>query len=112
MQVPHLPVSRCGWSLRAGSARCHRWQAQSPEKNALFLLAVKLCGRLELRLGGLKGLTLAFDRAEETRFIAFVAGRAGLLHLDEQTVAVAVEGDILDGLRIAAFLALHPEFLA
>jgi len=41
-----------------------------------------------------------------------VARRAGLIDLDEQHVAVAIERDIPDGLRVAAFLALHPEFPA
>ena len=41
-----------------------------------------------------------------------MARHAGLLDLDEQHIAVAIERDVLDGLRVAAFLALHPEFLA
>ena len=41
-----------------------------------------------------------------------MAGRANLLDLDEQGVAVAIERDVFDGLGVAAFLAFHPEFLA
>ena len=74
-----------------------------------FLL-IHLPRRLQLRLGDFE--TAVFDRAEKTRLITFVARRAGLLDLDEQHVAVAIERDVLDGLRVAAFLALHPEFLA
>lgn len=65
---------------------------------------------MQLRLGDFEAAV--FDRAEKARLIAFVARRAGLLDLDEQHVAVAIERDVLDGLRVTAFLALHPEFLA
>jgi hypothetical protein len=63
---------------------------------------------LQLRLGDFE--TAIFDRAEKARLITFVARRAGLLDLDEQHVAVAIKRDILDGLRVAAFFAFHPEF--
>src|ERR1043165_2874898 len=75
-----------------------------------FLL-IHLLRRLQQRLGDLERLALALDRAEKARLITLVARRAVLLHLDEQAVAIAVERDVLDGLRVAAFLALHPEFL-
>src|ERR1035437_2312815 len=73
-------------------------------------LFIHLLRREQLRLGGLE--RLALDGAEKTGFVTFVARRAGLLNLNEQHVAVAIERDVLDGLRVAAFLALHPEFLA
>ena len=41
-----------------------------------------------------------------------VAGRADLLDLDQQRVAVAIKRDVFHGLRVAAGLALHPELLA
>ena len=41
-----------------------------------------------------------------------MARRAGLFHLDQQRVAVAIEGEVLDHLDMAAGFALHPEFLA
>ena len=78
----------------------------------LFLLPVQFFRRLELRLGDLERFPLAFDRPEETRFISFVAGGAILFDLNEQTIAVAIERDLLDGLGIPAFFALHPKFLA
>ena len=73
----------------------------------LFINFLRL---LQLRLGDFE--TAIFDRAEKARLVTFVARRAGLLDLDEQHVAVAIERDVLDGLRVAAFLALHPVFLA
>jgi len=76
----------------------------------LTFLFVNLFRRLQLRLGDFEAAI--FDRAEKARLITFVARRAGLLDLDEQHVAVAIERDVLDGLRVAALLALHPEFLA
>src|SRR5882672_2574216 len=75
-----------------------------------FFLFINLLRRLQLRLGDFE--SAIFDRAEKARLIAFVARRAGLPDLDEQHVAVAIERDVLDGLRVAAFLAFHPEFLA
>ena len=65
---------------------------------------------MQLRLGDFE--TAIFDRAEKARLITFVACRAGLFDLDEQHVAVAIERDVLDGLRVAAFFAFHPEFPA
>ena len=82
-----------------------------PSFHSLFP-SVKFLRRLELGFGGLERLALAFDGAEEAGFVTLVAGGAVLLDLDEQHVAVAVEGDVFHGLRVAAFLALHPKFLA
>jgi hypothetical protein len=65
---------------------------------------------LQLRLGDFE--PAIFDRTEKARLVTFVARRAGLLNLNEQHIAVAIERDVLDGLRVAAFLALHPVFLA
>src|SRR6202012_4907752 len=56
-------------------------------------------------------LALALDRPEEARLVTLVTRRAVLLHLDQQAVAVAIERDVLYRLRVAAFLALHPELL-
>ena len=55
---------------------------------------------------------LALDRPEEAGAVALVAGRPDLLDLEEQRVAVAVEGHLLDRLGMAADFALHPKLLA
>jgi len=78
----------------------------------LFLFPVQFFRRLELRFRGFEGFPIFFNGAEETRFITFVAGGAILFDLNEQTIAVAIERDLLDGLGIPAFFALHPKFLA
>jgi hypothetical protein len=80
-------------------------------RRIFFFLPVKLFRRLELGLSGLEIFSVTFDRAEETGLVTFVARGAGLLHLNQKTVAVAVKGDVLDGLRVAAFFAFHPKFL-
>ena len=77
---------------------------------ASTFLFVNLFRLLQLSFGDFE--IFIFDRAEKARAITFVARRAGLLDLDEQHVAVAIERDVPDGLRVAALLALHPEFLA
>ena len=75
-------------------------------------LSIDLFRRFELRLGDFERLAVLFHRAEKARLVAFVAGRADLVHLDQQCIAVAIERDVLDRLRVAALLAFHPEFLA
>jgi len=86
-----------------------RKAAARPRSTLLY--SVKLLGRLELRLGGLPRVALALDGAEETALVTLVTRRAILLDLNQQRVAVAIERDILHGLRVAAFLAFHPELL-
>ena len=76
------------------------------------LLFVHLLGREQLRFGRLESLAFAFDGSEETRLVTLVTRRAGLLDLDQQRIAVAIERDVLHLLRVAAGLALHPELLA
>ena len=75
-------------------------------------LFIHLLRREDLLLGGLERLALAFDGAEETGIVTLVTGRAFLFDLDEQHVAVAIERNVTHGLGVAAFLALHPVFLA
>src|SRR4051812_8185617 len=78
---------------------------------APLLLSVNLFGRLELRLRDLELLAAVLDGAEETRLIPLVAGRAGLFHLDQQRVAIAIKSNVAHDLRVTAALAFHPEFL-
>ncbi len=78
----------------------------------LTFLFINLFRLLQLGFGDFEVLSIIFNRAEKARLITFVARRAGLLDLDEQHVAVAIERDVLDGLCVAAFFAFHPEFLA
>ena len=78
----------------------------------LLLLLVHVFRLEEAGFGFLEGFAFAFNGAEEAGFITLVTGGAVLLDLDEEDVAIAIEGDVLDGLGIAAFLAFHPEFLA
>ena len=82
-----------------------------PNKSARSIILM-FCRRFQLRLGELETLALAFDGPKETGFEALVTGGADLLDLDEQSVTVAVEGDVLDGLDMSAGFSLHPEFLA
>src|SRR5215204_4523100 len=77
----------------------------------MLLAAVDVPRWLELGLGDVETVA-ACDRPEKAGFISFVTGRAGLLHLDEQGVAIAIEGDIFDSLRVTAGLAFHPKCLA
>src|SRR5437899_9527113 len=73
------------------------------------LLPVNVAGRLELRFGDFEACTFAFDRAEETRLVSFVTRRADLFDLNQQRVAVTIERDVLDLLRVTTAFALHPE---
>lgn len=41
-----------------------------------------------------------------------MTSRADLFDLNQQRVAVAIERDVFHRLRVAAYLAFHPEFLA
>src|SRR4051812_13224033 len=59
-----------------------------------------------------KRLAAITDRAEETAFISLVAGGARLLHLNQQRVAIAIEGDIFNDLHMSARFALDPILLA
>ena len=78
----------------------------------LLLLTVNLLRLLQLRFGDFEILAVAVHRAEKAGTITFVARRADLLDLNQQHVGVAIERDVFHGLRVAAFLAFHPEFLA
>src|ERR1035437_10995483 len=89
-----------------------RCQLRPLESNQALLLPVDLPGRLELFFGDLERRAVTLDRAEEAGLVAFVAGGADLVHLDQKSVAVAVERDTLDGLGVAAAFAFHPELLA
>src|SRR5262249_26054578 len=80
------------------------------ERNHPSLLSVDLFGALEPRLG--YGHGAVTNRSEETRFIALVAGRPGLIHLDQERVAVAVKGHIPDHLEVPASFTFDPELLA
>ena len=55
---------------------------------------------------------LVFHRAKETGFVSFMTGRADLFDLDQQRIAIAIEGDVFDRLGVAAGFAFPPEFLA
>ena len=76
----------------------------------LLLLPVNFLRLLQLWFGDFE--IFIFDRAEKAGAIAFVARRADLLDLNEQHVGVAIKRDVFDSLRVAAFFAFHPEFLA
>src|ERR1022692_381444 len=94
------------------AAECFRFFAFSLSAFLLFsFLSVDLFRRFELGFGDLKVRALVLNRAEETGLITFVAGRADLFHFNQQRVAVAIKRDVFHGLRMAAALALHPEFL-
>jgi hypothetical protein len=67
---------------------------------------VNLFGRYEPRFRYLKRFSIIFNRAVETGFVTLVTGGADLFDLDQQRVAVAIEGDVLDGLGVAAGFAL------
>src|SRR4051812_23189798 len=67
---------------------------------------------LEPLLGHADLLAGDADGAEEAGMVIFVAGSADLLDLNEQGVAVAIEGDVLHGLHVPAGFAFHPKFLA
>ena len=86
-----------------------RFRARSLPSCFLF---IHLLRRENLFLGCLECLALTFDGAEEAGVVTLMTGGAILLDLDEERVAVAVEGDVFDGLGVAAFLAFHPVFLA
>ena len=73
-------------------------------------LFVNVTRRLEHGLRDFERIA-AFNRPEETGFVTLVTSRADLLDLDQQRVAVAIEREILNRLRMTAFLTLHPEFL-
>src|SRR5581483_2178249 len=78
-----------------------------------LLPAVNLLGTFELFLGDLEPAVppLRLNRAEKAGLITFVTGRPDLLDLDQKRVAVAIEGNVLDSLRVAAGFAFHPELL-
>ena len=69
---------------------------------------VDLFRRFDLRLGDFERLAFTFNRAEKARFVTFMARCAGLFHLNEQHVAITVESNVLDPLRVAAGFTLHP----
>src|SRR5213594_1939367 len=73
------------------------------------LLSINLFRRFELGFGDPEVRPAVLDRAEETRLVTLVTRRADLLDLNQQRVAVAIERDVLDLLRVAAAFALHPE---
>src|SRR5207248_1760888 len=58
-----------------------------------------------------KGICLALDGTKEAGFKAFVARGPNLFDLDQERIAVAIEGDVLDRLSVAAGLAFHPKLL-
>ena len=72
--------------------------------------SVNLFRFLELRLGNFE--IAAIDRAEKAGLVAFMTGSANLINFDQQRVAVAIERDVPDCLRMAAGLAFHPKCLA
>ena len=78
----------------------------------VHVLRLDLSGRFEPLLRHLARPALVFHRAKETGLVAFMTGRADLFDLNQQRVAIAVEGDVLHGLGVAAGLAFPPEFLA
>src|SRR5205823_15127199 len=67
---------------------------------------------LEPLLGHADLLAGDADGAEEAGMVIFMAGSADLFDLNEKSVPVAIEGDVLHGLDVAAGLAFHPKFLA
>src|ERR1051326_8822403 len=81
-------------------------------RSSIILFPRRLLGRLQPRLGHPERRPPVLHRAEETGFVSFMTGGTDLFDLDQQRVAVAVEGDFLDRLRVAAGFAFHPEFLA
>lgn len=76
-----------------------------------FLGAVNVVRVLKSGFRGFDGGPLLPHRPEEARLISLVAGGAGLLDLNEQGVAIAVEGHVHHALHMAAGFALHPVLL-
>jgi hypothetical protein len=74
-------------------------------------LFVNVARSLEHGLGDFESVA-TLNGAEKAGPITFVTSGADLLDLDQQSVAIAIERDVFDGLGVAAFLAFHPEFLA
>ena len=87
-------------------------RARRPRGRSRSLLAVDGVRGLELGFRHLPVGSIAFDAPEEAGLVALMTGCTGLLHLNKQGVAIAVEGDVLDHLDMPAGLALHPELLA
>jgi hypothetical protein len=76
----------------------------------LFLL-IHIFRLKEAGFSFLERFALALDGAEEAGLVALVTGGTVLIDLDEEAIAIAIEGDVFHGLGVAAFLAFHPEFL-
>src|SRR5205807_8440385 len=75
-------------------------------------LAVNVFGGVELRFSDFETGAAVLHGAEKAGLVTFVARRADLLDLNQESIAVAVEGNVLDRLSVAAGFAFHPELLA
>ena len=80
-------------------------------QNHHSFFAVNLIGRDQLPLSDSEASSPILYRTEKAGLIPFVTGRADLLNLYQQSVAVTVESDILHGLRVTAGFSFHPKFL-
>src|SRR5689334_10314535 len=80
-------------------------------KNRPLFLSVNLFRRFKLGFCGLQIRTAFSDRAEKARSIPLMTGRADLLDLDQQGICITIQGDIFDGLNMAAAFTFHPELL-
>src|SRR4051794_24719820 len=76
------------------------------------LLAVDILRILEPFFGDFHRVRASSHRAEKARLITFVTRRADLLHLDQQSIAIAIKRDVFYRLQMPAGFAFHPELLA
>jgi hypothetical protein len=77
-----------------------------------LLLPVNLFRGFQLGLRYFNRFSVLFHGTEKAGSVTFVAGRPGLFDLDEQDIAVTIEGNVPNLLHVPAGLAFHPEFLA
>src|SRR5262245_29845324 len=59
------------------------------------LLLIHFTRRQQLWLGYFQSVALPFNRTEETGLVSLVTSRPGRFHLDQQSVAIAIESDVL-----------------
>src|SRR2546423_2999567 len=76
------------------------------------LVAVNLVWFLQSRFSDIDAGAPGSDRAKKARIVTLRTGGAGLFDLNQERVAIAIEGDVLDHLDMAAAFAFHPELLA
>src|SRR5207302_2146948 len=78
----------------------------------LPLIFSRLTRGFEWRFGDSECAPIFSERTEKAGAKSLMTGRADLFDLNQQSVTVAVERDVFDGLRVATGLAFHPQLLA